>query len=45
MNEEMVVNIIVIMGLVGLGLMMLSLFIWLWVMVYNFYKEYIKVGE
>lgn len=44
-TEQMLVDIMAIMGLVGMGLMMLSLFIWLWVMAYNLYKEYIKFKE
>lgn len=44
-TEEMLVDIMGIMGLVGMGLMMLSVFIWLWVLTYNYYKEYIKFKE
>lgn len=44
MTEQMVVDIMITMALVGMGIMMLSLIIWIWVLVYNYYKEFIKYG-
>lgn len=45
MTEQIVVNTLAIMGLVGFGLALVTLFIWMWVLAYDFYKTIIKEGE